>query len=93
MFYECVYPLSQNIVLPMVFTLLQECEFPSRNSVNPNGFIDLFEPLFLNWLQNDQNSTGFIRCFDKAGCHAPDTENPNGFLDLLACLGAPPRAP
>ena len=65
---------------------------PSRNSENTNSFLAIFEPRFQNWLQNEQNSTGFIRVFDKAGWHAPDTEKPNGFLDLLGCLGSPPRA-
>ena len=84
--------MLQNIVLLKVFSVLQSRKTSSSFSGKPNAFLIISDAILRFGLQNDQNSTGFIRYFDQL---FPMLQNDLGpmLFDILHSPEPPPPRP
>ena len=57
--------MCKNSLTPLVFDDLQSRKTSSTFTEKPNAFWMMLGAISQNWLQNYQNSTGFIRCSDQ----------------------------
>ena len=56
------------------------------HSEKPNAFLIISGAILRFGLQNEQNSTGFIRLFDMAECHVRFIYKPNAFLMIWEAI-------
>ena len=64
-YFDQLFPTLENALGPMIFDILRGRETPSTFSEKRNAFLIILEAILRFGLQNDWNSTGFIRYFEQ----------------------------